>query len=199
MSTALSELLTQCPHAKSLAISSPSGGGKSTIIRFLQQQIPNLAFSVSACSRDPRPGEIDGVHYYFKSVDEFKRMRDEGLFLECEEVFPGFFYGTPLSELTRLWGQGSVIVFDVDVRGALNLKRLMGTRVFTVFLKPPSMQILEQRLRARRTETDEVIKKRLQRAQFEETFADQFDASVVNDRLEQAQQEVLSLVKDYIG
>lgn len=199
MNEELKSLLTRYPSARCIAISSPSGGGKSSIVRYLLGACPWVSFSVSACSRAPRPGEKHGVDYYFLTESDFRKRISHNEFLEWEEVYAGMFYGTLLSELERLWQNEHVALFDVDVKGALHLKELLNERILTIFLTPPSLKVLGERLRKRGTETEEQIAKRLQRADYELGFAPQYDICVINDQLQDTQQEVLNIVEKFIG
>ncbi len=184
---------------QALIFSAPSGAGKTTLIRHLCQVFPNLRFSVSACSRDPREGEKDGVNYYFLPESEFRRRIERGDFLEWEEVYAGSFYGTLRSEVQRLWGRQEVVLFDVDVKGALNLKRSLGDLALTIFIAPPSREVLRARLLARGTESPESLEKRLARFDLEMAQQAMFDRVVVNDELARAEQELEAVVGDFLA
>lgn len=184
---------------KCLIFSAPSGAGKTTLVHYLLRQIENLEFSISATSRAPRGREIDGVDYHFLSLDEFKKRISENEFIEWEEVYKDNFYGTLKTEVQRAWRQGKTVVFDVDAEGGINLKKIFGTNALSIFIKPPSLFVLEQRLRDRRTEDEESIKKRLGKAQGELDKAEHFDTILLNDNLEKACHEAQELVTNFIN
>lgn len=182
---------------KVIVLSAPSGTGKSSIIkRLLEYPELNLGFSVSATSRAPRGAEQHGVEYYFISHEEFKRRAEAGDFVEWEEVYPGTCYGTLKSEVTRVTEAGRNLIMDIDVKGGLNVKKCFGDQALTIFILPPSKEELERRLRGRGTDAEEVIRKRLDKADFELSFAPQFDVRVVNDDLERAVEQVRRLILD---
>lgn len=183
---------------KCVIISAPSGAGKTTIVRSLLKQGLRLAFSVSATSRTKRNYEVDGQDYFFISASEFKERIDRHEFIEWEEVYPGQYYGTLQSEIDRIWANGNSAIFDVDVVGGLHLKQHFGEHALAIFISPPSVAALEQRLLARGTETSESLKKRVDKAAHEMTFAPQFDAVVVNDTLEHACEEAHALVARFL-
>lgn len=183
---------------KAIIISAPSGAGKTTIVRRILETIPQLEFSVSACSRPRRGSEVDGQDYFFLSVDEFRGKIKNNEFLEWEEVYPGSFYGTLNVELDRIWKEGKIPVFDVDVVGGDNLKKQFGDSALAIFIRPPSLQVLEQRLRDRATDDEESLRKRLAKAEQEMAYAGKFDAIVVNDDLERATVKAEELVKSWI-
>lgn len=185
-------------NGKLIIFSAPSGSGKTTIVHELLKRFPALRFSVSATSRAMRPGEQDGKDYHFLSADEFKRYRDQGKFLEWEEVYPDQFYGTLMSEVERIWNEGGHVVFDVDVKGGLNIKRKFPERTLAVFVSPPSLEELENRLRKRGTETEESLEKRVGKAGKEMESAPLFDRIVVNDNLEKAIEETRLLVEKFL-
>ena len=166
---------------KAILFSAPSGCGKTTIIGQLMQYFDCFDFSISATSRQPRGQEQDGRDYYFLSREEFMRRVDKGDFLEWEEVYQGTCYGTLKSEISRIWDAGRVIVFDVDVNGGCNIKRYFGDDALSIFVMPPSLEVLEQRLRSRGTDSEEAIVKRLGRSAEELKQAPQFDVTIVND------------------
>lgn len=184
---------------KLLIFSAPSGAGKTTLVRYLMDEIPSLEFSVSAASRKARTGERHGHDYYFLSVDDFKKKIEANEFVEWEEVYEDHFYGTLLSEVERIRNGGKHVVFDVDVVGGINIKKQFGNEALAVFVKPPSVETLKERLIGRNTETQETLKKRLDRAVFELGFEDKFDVTIVNDNLAKAKAESLMLVKNYIN
>ena len=183
---------------KAIIISAPSGAGKSTIVQHLLKQIPGLEFSVSACSRPKRGVEADGIDYHFISVEEFQKKIAENAFVEWEEVYPGSYYGTLKSELELIWAMGKVPVFDVDVIGGINLKNYFGEKSLAIFIQPPSLEILEQRLRNRATEDEESLSKRLAKAELELTSAGKFDGKVINDDLKKATSEAEELVRGWL-
>jgi len=184
---------------KAIIISAPSGAGKTTIVKHLLGVIPELEFSVSACSRAKREGETDGKDYYFISVDEFREKIENKEFVEWEEVYPGNYYGTLKSELQRIWKKGCFPIFDVDVIGGLNLKKYFGEKALAVCIKPPSVKTLRERLKKRGTETDESFSKRLGKAEFELSFMEQFDLVIINDKLDIAFAEAVRIVTDFIN
>jgi guanylate kinase len=186
-------------EGKLLIFSAPSGSGKSTIVNHLIEMYPQLQFSISACSRDPRGEEQNGVHYYFLGEKEFRKKIIDDAFVEWEEVYPNNFYGTLRSELERIWSENGVAVFDIDVLGGLNLKKQFGEQALSVFVKPPSAEELEKRLRKRDTETEEKIQMRLAKAETEITYAPKFDVILENDVLERALRKAEYLVEEFIS
>lgn len=184
--------------SKVIIISAPSGSGKSTIISYLMEQLPELSFSISATSRPPRGEEKNGVEYYFLSSQEFSQRIATGDFLEYNEVYPGRFYGTLKCEVDKLLEEGKSVVCDVDVEGAENIKRVYGDRSLSVFIQPPSIQELQNRLEKRGTDSEEVIKDRIARAAYELTFSEKFDVVVINDNLSEARTEALTCIRDFI-
>ena len=191
--------LTSDKVGKVIIFSAPSGSGKTTIVRQLLQRYPQLEFSVSATSRAPRGTERDGVDYYFLTQEEFRQAVAENRFVEWEEVYQGTCYGTLRSEMERIWQKGHIIAFDVDVMGGINLKRLFGDDACSVFVMPPSVDELRRRLEGRGTDAPEVIDRRIAKAEFELTKAPEFDRVVVNDRLEEAVEEVCSILDAFIA
>ena len=185
-------------RGKAIIVSAPSGAGKTTIVRHLLQALPFLSFSVSACSRPKREEEQDGRDYYFISADDFRKKIDADDFVEWQEVYPGSYYGTLKSEMERIWAAGRIPIFDVDVKGGINLKRYFGTNGLAIFIHPPSIEELEHRLRKRGTESEETLRKRVGKAEYELTFAPQFDEVVVNDDLEVKCREVVGLVREFL-
>jgi len=184
---------------KLIIFSAPSGAGKSTIVRHLMRRGLGLAFSISATSRPPREGETDGREYHFMSAEAFRDLIEKKAFIEWEEVYPGQFYGTLHSELERIWEEGGHAVFDIDVMGGMNLKRIFGERACAIFIEPPSLDVLEERLRSRGSDDEASLKKRLKKAGLEMQFASQFDHIVVNDRLEEAQHKAFNIVRDFLA
>lgn len=183
---------------KCVIFSAPSGAGKTTIVHYLLEQGLGLEFSVSACSRDPRPNEVDGTDYHFLGVEGFKEKIKENAFVEWEEVYTNNFYGTLRSEIERIWGKGHAVIFDVDVIGGLNLKRKFKDNAFAVFVQPPSYEELENRLRKRSTESEDKINQRMEKATKELAFASEFDVVLVNDDLEEACKKARSLVEEFL-
>lgn len=179
--------------------SAPSGAGKSTIVKHLLKKYPNMEFSISATSRQPRGEEKDGREYYFFSVDQFESKIKNGDFVEYEEVYKGSYYGTLRSEVRRIWNKGHVILFDIDVKGGLNLKRLYGGNALAVFIMPPSIEVLRQRLVSRGTDSLANIDKRVAKAAEELTYRDKFDKVLVNDNLDTALLEAEKMVADFIS
>ncbi len=184
---------------KVIIFSAPSGSGKSTIVNYLLSLNLGLEFSISATSRAPRGSEKDGVEYYFLSTEEFERRIAADEFVEHEEVYKGCYYGTLRSEVERIWGKGHTIVFDVDVKGGLNLKKIFGSQALTVFIQPPSIEELRRRLVGRGTDSPEKIEQRIAKAGEELTYAPQFDTVVVNDDLATAQAEAEKKVRAFIA
>lgn len=185
--------------AKLIVFSAPSGSGKSTIIQYLMQQGLPLEFSISATSRQPRGTEKDGVEYYFLTPEEFRKRIGQGDFLEYEEVYTDRFYGTLKSEIERIGALGKVCVFDVDVKGGLNIKKMYGDRALTIFIMPPSVEALRERLEHRGTDSQDVIEQRLQKAEYEMSFAPQYDTVIVNDELHIAQRDALAAVREFLA
>lgn len=185
---------------KAIIISAPSGSGKTTIVTQLLPKIPSLAFSVSACTRKKRDNiEKSGEDYYFFSLEEFRRMIKSGAFIEWEEVYPGQYYGTLKSEVERIWDQGKHVVFDVDVKGALNLKKHFKERALAIFVKVHSMEVLKERLSHRRTESNESLDERLKKAAYERSFEDQFDVTVLNDDLDSAVESITEQINSFLS
>lgn len=185
---------------KVIIFSAPSGAGKSTIVNHILSLHPEIEFSISATSRAPRGEEKHGVEYYFFTADEFRQMIAEEKFVEHEEVYPGSFYGTLKSEVERIWAKGHVIIFDIDVQGGVNLKRIFGDQALSVFIQAPSVEVLRQRLVGRGTDTQEAIERRVAKAQSEMEFAaGKFDHVLVNDDLATAYAEVEKVVNDFLG
>lgn len=183
---------------KLVIFSAPSGSGKTTIVRELLQRFPQFEFSISATSRQPRGKEQHGVDYYFLSSEEFRERVERDEFVEWEEVYAGTCYGTLRSEVERIWSKGNVIVFDVDVMGGINLKRLFGDDACSIFIMPPSIEELERRLRGRGTDSEEVILKRIGKAEFELSKASEFDHTVVNDVLAVAVDEATNIIDNFL-
>lgn len=184
---------------KLLIITAPSGAGKTTIMRHLLDRFDRLSFSISATTRNRRPHEVDGRDYYFISIDQFKQKIVEDAFVEWQEVYENQYYGTLKTEVERLWAHGKDIVFDIDVKGALNLKNAYPQQSLSIFVKPPSREALLERLSARRTETDESLRKRLARADEELAYENKFDIVIVNDILDNALQEAETVVSAFLN
>lgn len=186
-------------EGKVFIFSAPSGAGKSTVVNHLLGLYPQFEFSVSATSRPPRGSEQDGVEYYFIDTERFRELIAEDAFVEYEEVYEGRYYGTLKSEVERIWASGHVIVFDVDVKGGVSLKKYFGDSARSVLIVPPSMEVLEQRLRGRGTDTDEAITERLAKAQWELDFATgKFDIELVNDKLEDTFAQAEAIVDGFL-
>ena len=186
-------------QGKVVIFSAPSGSGKTTIVRALLARYPQLEFSVSATSRAPRGTETDGVDYHFLTPEAFMQAVADDRFVEWEEVYAGTCYGTLRSEVERIWAKGHTILFDVDVIGGLNLRRIFGDDACAIFIMPPSIEVLRQRLEGRGTDAPEVIERRLEKAAFELTKAPEFDRVVLNDRLDEAIAEASQILENFIG
>ena len=179
---------------KALIFSAPSGSGKTTIVKHLLNTNPDLGFSISASTRDKRGRtEKNGQDYYFLTPEQFKTKIDNDEFIEWEEVYEGNFYGTLKSEIDRIWREGKNVIFDVDVKGGLNLKRYFGDKALAVFVKVPSMEVLQDRLKDRGTESEQSLSRRLFKAKFEMTFQDKFDTVLVNEDLQRSLKEAQAL------
>lgn len=183
---------------KAIIFSAPSGSGKTTIVKHLLQLNLNLEFSVSACSRQSRENEIHAKDYYFLSVEEFKAGIERQEFIEWEEVYKDHYYGTLKSELERIWNKGKQVIFDVDVVGGINLKKAFGNDAMAIFVQPPSIEVLEQRLRVRSTDTREKIRDRVAKAASEMEYAGQFDVIIVNDKLDDALARAEKVVTEFL-
>jgi guanylate kinase len=186
-------------QGKCIIFSAPSGAGKTTIVRALLDRFDQLSFSISACSRQPRPNEIHGKDYYFLSAEEFRSKIKSNEFIEWEEVYKDHYYGTLRNEVERLWRDGKTVVFDVDVYGGIQLKKYFGANALSFFIEAPSLEELETRLRNRQTETEEKIQTRMQKAQEELEKKEQFDRVVVNDNLADAISNVVTEINEYLG
>ena len=184
---------------KLIIFSAPSGSGKSTIINYLLTQNLNLAFSISATSRPPRGTEKHGVEYFFLTPEEFKQRIANNEFLEYEEVYENRFYGTLKEQVEKQLAAGQNVVFDVDVVGGCNIKKFYGERALSVFIQPPSIEELHNRLVGRGTDAPDVIESRIAKAELELSFADKFDVIIVNDELEKAEAETLKIIQDFIA
>ena len=185
---------------KLIIFSAPSGSGKTTVVKHLLDVMSTkLAFSVSATTRSPRPGEVSGREYHFLQLEDFQNKIKNNEFLEHEEVYAGILYGTLWSEVQKIWAEGKAVVFDVDVKGGLALKRQFGEQALAVFLRPPSVEILLERLTKRSTEVEHQLQERLAKANFELSFENQYDVVVVNDILEETFTKCENLVNDFLS
>lgn len=185
-------------QGKCVIFSAPSGAGKTTIVHALLDRINQLAFSVSACSREPRPNEVDGTDYHFLGVQGFQKAILEEQFVEWEEVYTNNYYGTLKSEMERIWSNGQTVIFDVDVIGGLNLKKYYGDNALAIFVHPPSYDELERRLRARSTETEDKIQQRMGKAKRELEKAPEFDIILENNQLDRAIQQAEDIVLEFL-
>lgn len=184
---------------KLIIFTSPSGAGKTTLVRHLLAKYPQLAFSISATTRKQRQGEVDGEHYHFLTEQAFLHLLKENQLLEWEEVYKGLYYGTLVSEVERINKLGKVIVLDIDVKGALNIKKRYGKNALCVFVKPPSFDILIERLKKRGTEDGEELQKRIERMQFELNHEKEFDKVIINDNLHHALKEAEEIAEDFLN
>lgn len=184
---------------KAIIITAPSGAGKTTLVKMLLEKRGDLAFSVSACTRDKRAGEVDGKDYHFLDQREFRRKIRNQEFIEWEEVYDGMFYGTLKSEIERIWESGKAVIFDIDVQGAIHLKKELGEKALSLFIAPPSVEALRERLSKRGTENQETLNKRLSKSVAELEFQNQMDAIVINDDLNLAFQELNDKLSQFLG
>lgn len=191
--------MSKLKKGKLVVFSAPSGAGKTTLVRYLMGKIPSLSFSVSAASRKARKNEVNGKDYHFLTVDEFKKSIKEDAFVEWEEVYKDHFYGTLSSEVERIRNKGLHVVFDVDVKGGVNIKKIFGKDVLAVFVEPPSINALKLRLENRATDSIKDIQTRIEKAKEEINFAPFFDIIIVNDDLDKAKKEVFEKVSEFIG
>ena len=187
------------PTNKLIVVTAPSGSGKTTIVKHLLAKYHSLAFSVSATTRDKREHEEHGTHYYFLSTQTFRKWAADNVFVEWEEVYHDQFYGTPRFEIARLWDAGKTVVFDIDVKGAANLKRQFGEKAHVIFVQAPSMEVIIERLKGRQTETEQSLQKRIQRIEAEMRFAEIADHVLVNDDLETAFKEAERIIDGILG
>ena len=192
-------MINNAKEGKCIIFSAPSGAGKTTIVRALLAEMNQLAFSISACSREPRGVEKDGVDYYFIGIEEFQAKILQDDFVEWEEVYTNNYYGTLKSELSRIWNSGKTVVFDVDVIGGLHLKEIFKENALAIFIKPPNQDVLEDRLRKRNTETEDKIQIRIKKAKEEVLMAGKFDTIIENDILEQAIASVREQVLKFLS
>ena len=187
----------QAFRGKAIIFSAPSGSGKTTLVKHLLATNSDLSFSISATTRPQRANETHGKDYYFLSVNEFKTLIDLQAFIEWEEVYPGRFYGTLKSEIEQIWQSRKNVIFDIDVKGGLTLKEYFGERALAIFVKAPSLAELHRRLTYRATDPSDSIEQRIQKAEYETTFADRFDLIIVNDQLEASQVMAQSAYRDF--
>lgn len=183
---------------KLIIVSAPSGAGKTTLVKYLLESLDSIEFSVSCATRDPRDGEINGKDYYFISSEEFQQKIKNEEFAEWEEVYTGSYYGTLKSEIQRIWAKGNHVIFDIDVVGGINLKKIYPENSLSVFIMPPSVDELERRLRSRNTESEEKLQIRVEKAENELLLAPQFDSVILNDDLEKSKKEIVGLISDFL-
>ena len=183
---------------KVVIISAPSGAGKTTVVKHLLKVFPQFEFSISACNREKRENEVNGVDYYFISTEEFRNKLSNNEFVEWEEVYENSFYGTLRSEVERIWKKGNIVIFDVDVKGGINLKRIFGNKALSIFISPPDLKTLEQRLRQRSTEDEKSIEKRVAKASLEMQFANNFDKVLINNSLNETLLTAETLIKEWL-
>lgn len=183
---------------KVIILSGPSGAGKTTLVRLLLEECPAIEFSVSACNRPPRAYEVHGKDYYFISQEKFKELMDQEEFLEYEEVYEGSYYGTLRSEIDRIWEKGKAVALDIDVAGGTRVKRKLGKDALAIFIAPPSIETLKERLKKRSTETDESFKKRIAKAEAEMEFRKIFDVIIINDTLKEAKEHLVEVVERFL-
>ncbi|WP_312077074.1 guanylate kinase [Chryseobacterium sp.] len=186
-------------NQKVIIFSAPSGSGKTTLVKHALEVVSELEFSISCTTRQPRGTEQHAVDYHFLSPEEFRQKISEDAFVEFEEVYTDKYYGTLKSEVEKIWNQGKVVIFDVDVKGGISLKKYFGEKALSIFIEPPSIAELERRLVSRNTDDAETIKTRVEKAEEELSYAKQFDIIVVNDNLDKAKEKIESLIKGFIG
>ena len=184
---------------KIIIITAPSGSGKSTLIKHLMAHFPDFAFSISACTRAPRLGEVDGQDYHFISVEQFQQSIANNEFIEWEMVYEGKYYGTLKTELNRIWSQAKIPLVDIDVKGALNVQSQYRSQALSVFIQAPSIEILKERLEKRGTENPETLKERIDKAAYEMSFAPQFDQIIINDDLAIASNQLIEMVTSFLA
>ncbi|MFL2663686.1 MAG: guanylate kinase [Crocinitomicaceae bacterium] len=185
-------------EGKVIIFSAPSGAGKTTIVRALLDSLSELSFSISACSRDPRGQEVNGKDYHFIGIEGFKNKIKNNEFVEWEEVYQDHFYGTLNSELIRIWNANKTVVFDVDVKGGMSLKKKFGKRALAIFVMPPSLMVLEERLRNRNTDSEQKIQQRLEKAEQEIALSSGFDVILKNDQLDNAISDAKAIVNQFL-
>ncbi len=194
------DTMRETEQQKIIILTAPSGAGKTTIkTKLLAGMANQLSFSVSATTRKIRGGETDGVDYIFISEDQFKENIDKEQFVEWQMVYPGMYYGTTVDEMKRIWGEGKTPLLDIDVKGALNVKKMFGEQVLTIFIEPPSIEILQERLMRRGTESSEHINTRISKAKEEMEYRNSFDKVIMNDDLERATNEVTEMITKFLG
>lgn len=186
-------------NGKAIIFSAPSGSGKTTIVHQLLDTFPQLAFSISACTRQPRSDEKHGRDYYFLQPEEFQRKIQENAFIEWEQVYTDVYYGTLKSEVERLWNEGRHVIFDVDVVGGVNLKNWFQEQALAIYVKVPSLETLEARLKARNTDSPEKIAERIKKARYEMTFENRFDVTLVNTNLTDSIIQARNLVEEFLS
>jgi len=184
---------------KIIVITAPSGAGKTSITKYLMQQLPQLSFSVSATTRSPRPNETNGIDYYFISAESFKNKIESGDFIEWEMVYEGMYYGTLKTEIDKIWQKDQIPVLDIDVKGALHIKKLFPAETITLFIAPPSVATLRERLQKRGTETEASLERRIQKANEELSYQHQFDHVILNDQLDLACEQAVAIVKNFLN
>ena len=185
-------------EGKVIIFSAPSGAGKTTIVRALLDSLSELSFSISACSRDPRGQEVNGKDYHFIGIEGFKNKIKNNEFVEWEEVYQDHFYGTLNSELIRIWNVNKTVVFDVDVKGGMSLKKKFGKKALAIFVMPPSLMVLEERLRNRNTDSEQKIQQRLEKAEQEISLSSGFDVILKNDQLDNAISDAKAIVNQFL-
>ena len=184
---------------KIIVITAPSGAGKTSITKYLMQQLPQLSFSVSATTRSPRPNETNGIDYYFISAESFKNKIESGDFIEWEMVYEGMYYGTLKTEIDKIWQKDQIPVLDIDVKGALHIKKIFPAETITLFIAPPSVATLRERLQKRGTETEASLERRIQKANEELSYQQQFDHVILNDQLDLACEQAVAIVKNFLN
>ncbi len=186
-------------QGKLIIFSAPSGAGKTTIVKNLLKKINNLGFSISACSRQKRKNETNGIDYYFLKLDEFKKKIEDNEFIEWQQVYKDHYYGTLKTEVERIWAKGNNVIFDIDVVGGLNIKKLYKDKALAIFIMPPSLKHLEKRLKNRLTETPKSIKQRLDKVNEELKYADKFDEIIINDDLKTSTDKAEKIVVEWLN
>lgn len=184
---------------KIIIITAPSGSGKTTLVKRLLERYPKLSFSISACTRQPRANEVNGKDYYFFTEDEFKNLIAEDAFVEWEMVYAGKYYGTLKTEVERIWKNGQAPLVDIDVQGAIAVQKKYPDQSLSLFIQAPSIQELKRRLKHRGTETPETLNERVKKAELELSYAPQFDSIIINDNLEEATQQLINIIDDFLS